>query len=176
MLKKIICMLLAISVVCFCMLPAAAKETGVITLRLNSNIAGRTERDIEQLIEIKSENVIYSKYRTTPVAVSDYAGTPDSGKLQAGRSYDIRYQLSAAEGYELPEAVTADNVKIECGKGVNVYAVQITRGTYREENGELVTYRGLQIYASVVVDGNVFQRVIGWFHDLILKAKAWSLY
>lgn len=176
MLKKIICMLLALSVVCFCMLPAAAKETGVISLRLNSNIAGRTERDVAQLIEIRSGNVVFSEYRTSPVSVSDFAGTPDSGKLRAGRSYDISYQLSAAEGYELPETVTADNVQIECGKGVNVYSVQITSGTYREDNGELVTCRGLLIRAAVVVDGNVFQRVIGWFHDLILKAKAWSLY
>ncbi len=177
MLKRTIGLLLTVLVLCFCLLPAAAQnETGVITLRLNSDIDGRTKWDVEQLIEIKSGNVVYSTYRTAPVSVSDYAGTPDSGKLKAGRTYNIHYQLSAAEGYELPETVTADNVKIECGKGVKVHAVQITRGTYREENGALVTCRGLLIYASVVVDGNIFQRVIGWFHDLILKAKAWSLY
>ena len=177
MLKKMGCLLLAGLIMCFCLLPAVAQdEADVITLRLNSSIAGRTERDVEQLIEIKSGHVVYSTYRTSPVSVSDYAGTPDSGELKAGRTYTIRYQLSAAEGYELPEAVTAENVKIECGKGVTVYSVQITRGTYREGNGELVTHRGLLIHAGVVVDGNVFQRVIGWFHDLILKARAWSLY
>ncbi|MBR3553019.1 MAG: hypothetical protein IKN72_06490 [Clostridia bacterium] len=177
MLKKIIGVLLAVLVVCLCLLPAAAQnETGVITLKLNSNIAGCTERDVEQLIQIKSGNVVYGGYRSSPESVADYAGTADSGKLKAGRTYNIHYHLSAAEGYALPESVTADNVKIECDKGVKVISVQITSGKYREESGELVTHYGLLIYASVVVDGNIFQRVAGWFYDLILKARAWSLY
>ena len=79
MLKKMGCLLLAGLIVCFCLLPAAAQdEAGVITLRLNSSIAGRTERDVEQLIEIKSGHVVYSTYRTLPVSVSDYAGTPQN--------------------------------------------------------------------------------------------------
>lgn len=176
MLKKILCVLLSVLLVSLCLLPAAAQETGVIRLRLNSDVAGCTERDVEALIEILSGNVVYTTRRTNPVSAADYGGTPDSGELKAGRSYDLHYQLSAAEGYELPEAITEDNVIIDCGKGVTVYAVQITGGSYREENGELVPHRGLQIYASVVVDGNVFQRVFGWIYDLILKARAWSLY
>lgn len=177
MLKKGIGILLAVLVLCFCMLPAAAQsETGVITVRLNSDVAGCTARNVEQLIEIKSGNVVYSTDRSDPVSVSDYAGTPDNGALRAGRTYNIYYLLSAAEGYALPETVTEDNVKIECGKGVDVISVQITEGTYREESGALTTRRGLMIYAAVVVDGNVLQRVTGWLHDLILKIRAWSLY
>ena len=177
MLKKILCVLLSVLLMSLCLLPAAAQnETGVIRVRLNSDVAGCTERDAEALIEILSGNVVYTTRRADPVSVVNYAGTPDSGELKAGRAYDLHYQLSAAEGYELPEAITADNMIIDCGKGVDVYSVQITGGSYRDENGELVPHRGLVIYASVVVDGNLFQRVFGWFYDLLLKARAWSLY
>lgn len=177
MLKKTVCVLLCALIACCCLTPAAAAEdAGVITLRINSDIAGSTARDTERLIEVVSGNVVPGTPKNSPVHVSDYAGTPTDEILVAGRAYNIRYNLSAAEGFELPEKVTADNVKIECGKGADVYHVAITKGTYREESGEPVTYRGLQIYAVVTVDGNAFQRLIGWIHDLILKIRAWSLY
>ena len=86
MLKKMGCLLLAGLIVCFCLLPAAAQdEAGAITLRLSSSIAGRTERDVEQLIEIKSGHVVYSTYRTSPVSVSDYAGTPQNASSNNAR-------------------------------------------------------------------------------------------
>lgn len=178
MLKKIFSVLLAVCAVCCCLLPAAsaAAEMGTVKVKLNSDIAGCTERDVDQLIELKSDNVAFRQRADSPVHVSDYAGTMEPGKLVAGRTYYIDYSLVAADGYTLPEKLEDGDVEIECGKGVTVYHTAIVTGNIRGEDGEIHPNKGLRIQASVVVDGNAFQRIIGWFHDLILKIKAWSLY
>ena len=177
MLKKSIAVLLALCAVCCCLLPAAAaSDFGVIRVKLNSNIAGLTEKDAEKLIELKSDNVVYRADHGGPVLISDYAGTPESGKLKAGRTYFVNYVMAPAPGYTLPEKLEKGDVEIECGKGVSVISTSIVTGSYRQDNGEFLQIRGVKIYAQVVVDGNAFQRIFGYLHDLYLKMRAWSLY
>ena len=175
--KKILSLLLAACLLGCCLLPAfAAEPVGKVSVRLNSNIAGCTRADYEQMFEIVSGNVVYSFRSSGPVSISDYAGTPEYAHMTAGRTYYLDYVLDAAEGYEFPEKLADEDLEIECGEGVRVYNKSIVVGPYREENGEIVRYKGLRIQASVVVDGNVIQRIIGFFTDMILKIKAWSLY
>ena len=177
MTKKIFSVLLAVFMVCCCLLPAFAQsELGTVRVKLNSDVAGYTENDIAQFIEIKSDNVVSSLQDGGPVSVADYSGTPEFGALVAGRTYFIDYAMVAAAGYTLPDKLEDGDVEIECGKGVSVYHVVITSGPYRDEAGVMQNYKGLRIQAKVVVDGNAFQRIIGWIHDVILKIEAWSLY
>ena len=178
MLKKGLSVLLVLCIFCGCMLPAAgAGKIGTIRLKLNSDIDGLTERHYEKVIEIKSDNVVYTKRSAGPVSFSDYAGTPVQGAVKAGREYTVHYLLDAAEGYALPDDPDELDVEIECGKGVKVISKQIVSARERDESGNfVVTYRGLMIYASIVVDGSVFQRMIGRIHDIIIKIRAWSLY
>ena len=175
--KKTISVLLAVCLLCFSLLPAAAaKDIGVISLRLNSDLAGKTKNDVAQLIELRSDNVTYGIRYGEPVSIADYAGSSENGALVSGRTYMIDYHLSPANGYTLPEQLIDSNFDISCGKGVTVIAKQIVSSSYRNANGELELVRGIRIYAKVVVDGNIFQRMVGLLHDWILKIKAWSLY
>ena len=177
MLKKILSVLLAACVMSCCLLPAFAQsELGTIRVKLNSDVAGYTENDIDRFIVIQSDNVVSSQQDGGPVSVADYAGTPEFGALVAGRTYFIDYAMVAADGYTLPDKLEDVNVEIECGKGVSVYHTAIVSGPYRDETGEMHEYKGFRIQAKVVVDGNAFQRIIGVIHDLILKIEAWSLY
>lgn len=179
MLKKTVSVLLALCAVLYCcLLPAAAeeKELGVISVKLNSDIAGLTDKDADKLIELKSDNVVYCTDDGVPLLISNYAGTQERGELKAGRSYTIYYMLRAAEGYTLPDALQEGDVEIECGKGVTVLAKQITTSAKRGEDGEIDHTHGLRIFAKVVVDGNMLQRAFGFLYDLYLKIKAWQLY
>ena len=178
MLKKSLAVLLSMCAVLCCMLPAAAaqEDMGVIRVTLHSDIAGLTENDTEKLIEIRSDNVVYTTLPCGPVSISDYAGTMETGVVKAGRSYTIDYYLDPAEGYTLPETLTDGDVEIECGKGVTVISTQITTDARRDDNGNFTNRRALHIYAVVVVDGSILQRIVGWLYDIYLKMRAWSLY
>ena len=177
MTKRVFSVLLAVFMICCCVLPAFARsELGTVRVKLNSDVAGYTENDVAQFIEIQSDNVVSGRRDGGPVFVADYSGTPEFGALVAGRTYFIDYALVAAEGFVLPDKLEDGDVEIKCGKGISVYHTAIVSGPYRDEAGEMHDYKGLRIQAKVVVDGNVFQRVIGVIHDVILKIRAWSLY
>ena len=178
-LKRTISILLVICAVLGCIMPAFAQEStgGKISLRINSDIAGLTEKDAEKLIEIKGGNVVYSTRGDGPVSINDYAGTHTAEPLAAGRTYNIYYTLTAADGSTLPDSLIEKDLEIECGKGVTVISSQIVTAKEKTEDGIFIeNFRGLMIYAVVKVDGNVFQQIYGFIYDLILKIRAWSLY
>ena len=182
MMKKTLSVLLAACLVCFCLIPAfaaGADETGdptdlgVIRVKLNSNVGGYTDSEVDKLIEIKSGHVVCEK----GVYFYDYAGTTIlDDKIVAGRRYTADYILTAAPGYEMPASVDDLQVEIETEKGVTVIQTVVTTGKYRLENGEFETRHSLKIFVKVAVDGNVFQRLIGSIVDIVLKIRAWSLY
>ncbi len=175
--NKILSVVLAVCLVCCCLLPAAAaNETGVIRVKLHSDIAGLTVDDAEKLVELRSPNVVYRTGAGSPVQISDYAGTAIFDAAVAGRTYYISCTLVAADGYTLPDALSDGDLEIECGKGASVISTQIVSADIRDESGVLVPFRGLMINAEVVADGNIFQRLIGMLHDLVLKIRAWSLF
>ena len=181
MLKKAVCALLVLCALSCCLLPAAsaaaAQPTGVITLKLKSDVAGCLYLNSDNFIEITSDNVVLNTNRDAPVSVSDYAGTVYYCPLVAGRTYYVNYELVAADGYELPDQLNEGDVQIECDKGMTVYSVQIVQANTRDENGEVKHFKGLLIHASVVVDSNHFwQRPFGFLYDIYLKIRAWSLY
>ena len=172
--KKTLAWVLAVCLLCCCALPAlAAGGMGAVRVQLNSDIAGLTENDTEQLIALLSGNTVYA---ARCVSFSDAAGTPFSGALEAGRTYTADYVLEAAPGYTLPERLSDGDVLIETGKGVSVFSVQIVSADYRDASGAFVPYRALRISAQVVPDGNIMQRIVGFLRDLILKIRVWSLY
>ena len=175
--KKTIAVLLALIAVLCCVQPAAAlQKTGVIRVRLTSDISGLTENNVEKLIELKTDNVVTRVEHGGAFSIADYGGSPAPGPFVAGRTYYFHYMLQAADGYELPEALSDGDVEIECGKGVTVINTSITYGHYRLDDGTYDDTRGLMIHAKVVVDGNAIQRVVGVIYDIILKIRAWSLY
>ena len=177
--KKLFALLLAVCLAAVC-IPAAAAEKpvieGPIRVRINSDIAGCTSAHYTQIVELLSDNVTYEFFGSGPVSISDYAGRGEYAHVAAGRTYEITCQLAAAEGCALPDVLTDGMVQIECGKGVKVLSTQIVSADIRGEDGQPVSFRALQIRAQVVVDGTVFQRIIGWFTDIVLKIKSWQLY
>lgn len=179
--KKLIAVILAVcSFFCFPLLPARARAVGnVISLRLNSNIAGCTRADAEKLLEIRSAQVDYYKENGYAIFIADCAGGGEHAHMDAGRTYVITYTLAAAEGYTLPETLSDGDVSLECGKGVSKVSFDIIELWNTDPSaapGEAKTTRVLRITAKVVVDGTPIQRVIGWLKDLFLKIRSWSLY
>ena len=177
--KKLISLTLILCVLLSCLaLPAAAQdETGPISLRLNSDIAGCTRMDVDKLIEIRSPQVTFYPYGDSPIYITNYVGNGEYAHMDAGRTYGITYTLVAADGYTLPEEISDGDVIFDCGKGVDVvYCKVVEIQNPDSAPGENVRTRALRIIANVVVDGTAFQRIIGWFKDVILKIRSWSLY
>ena len=167
-------LMIACALVCALLLPAAAQtETGVISLRLNSDVAGCTWEDSDRLIEIRSGNVVLRTGGERPIFIANAAGGTEGAHMDAGRTYTITYTLEAAEGYTLPETLAESEVQIETGKGVTVLNCGVIR-LATADGGEPV--RALRINANVKVDGTAIQRFIGWLRDLILKIRSWQLY
>ena len=174
--KKLVSAALALVLLFGCLLPAvSARELGQVRVRFNSDIAGCGEAQYARIFEILSDNVTYG-FSHGPMGISDYIGRPLEGGMEAGRTYDIYCLLDAADGFELPESLPDGAVTVDCGKGVTVNHVSIVYAKYRMDDGSFETYRGIQIRASVVVDGSFMQRVVGWLKDTILKIRYWQPY
>ena len=174
-LKKGFALLLAVCLLCGALLPlcAAQTETGVISLRLNSDVAGCTREDADRLIEIRSGNVVPGCGGERPIFIANAAGGTEGAHMDAGRTYTITYTLEAADGYTLPETLSEGDVQIETGKGVTVLNCGVIR-LASVTGGEPT--RALRINANVKVDGTVIQRIIGFLRDLFLKIRSWQAY
>ena len=177
MVKKTISVLLALCAV-FCMLlPGfSAAQTGPVSITVHGDIAGCTEKDLEKLITINSGNIVYWTHGSRPVTIAEYAGGSPEGAVEPGRSYYIHYTFEAADGYELPETVSGDWLTIACDKGVTLISADVVNISVAQGNPRGGTVRGLRIYAQVVAQGNIFQRILGWIKDIYDKIRAWSLY
>ena len=173
--KKWLALLLTACLLCGALLPlcAAQAETGVISLRLNSDVAGCTREDRDRLIEIRSDNVVLATERGWEISIANAAGGAEGAHMDAGRTYTVTYTLVAAEGYTLPETLSEGDVLLETGKGVTVLNCGIIRMA-SVTGGEPA--RALRINADVKVDGTVIQRLIGFLRDLFLKLRSWQLY
>ncbi len=179
--KKLISLILAVcTLFCFFTLSAGAQtDNNVISLRLNSNIAGCTRADAEKLIEIRSGHVDYYKENGYAIFIANCAGGGEYAHMDAGRTYVITYTLVSSDGYTLPETLSDGDVSLECGDGVSVISCNVIELRSSDPDpvpGEANTTRVLRITAKVIVDGTAIQRVIGWFKDLLLKIRFWSLY
>lgn len=176
MMKKTISFLLAAVLLFSALVPVFAQdaEKPATTLHLRSDLAGVKPEAYAKFAEIESDVLDFNTVtRAHPVSVSDYSGTPVlyTDTLKPGREYEVKYDLLPKNGFVLPQ--TADNLDIQfdCDKGVRVIYYAVTRGLPGEGDT-----RAVNITAGVVVDSNLFQRIIGWIYDRYLKARAWSLY
>ena len=176
--KKLISLTLAVCVLLGCLLPmAAAAEKEPIILRVNSDVAGCTEKDAEQIIEIRSPQVTYYPNPDKPISIANYAGGGEYAHMEAGRNYSITCTLQAADGYTLPETLSDGDVVFDCGKGAKVVYCKVAEMHVPNHDPHVdVRVRVLRIVADIVVDGNPLQRIIGWFRDIILKIRSWQLY
>ncbi len=148
----------------------AEKPTTVLHLR--SDLDGVRPEEYTRFAEIESGVLDFNTVtRTDPVYVSDYAGTAlsDTDEMKAGREYVVYCDLFPVNGFVLPETKEELDVQFDCGKGVRVITWNVTRGG---KDG----LRVVNVMAAVKVDGNLFQRIIGWIYDRYLKLRAWSLY
>ena len=120
--KRTFALLLALILLCGCLLlPVHAESSvGAVKLRLRSDVAGYACSDYSRFMEILSGNVIYNTRSAGPVYASDYGGTSDHGKLVAGRTYYVSYVVQAADGYALPDKIDDVDLSFDCGKGVSV--------------------------------------------------------
>lgn len=174
MMKKTICFLLTIVLLFSTLVPVLAAddgETPTTRLHLRSDLAGMKPSNYTKFADIESDVLDFNTVtRTDPVYVSDYSGTAliDTEELTAGREYEVDYDLYPVNGFVLPQTKEELDIQFDCDKGVRVITYNITRG-----NGD---QRMVHIMAVVIVDGNWFQRIIGWLYDRYIKAKAWSLY
>lgn len=180
--KKMIAVILAACTLFgFFLLPAAAQnEENAISLRLNSNIAGCTRADADQLIEILSGPVQYCyDEKGYSVFIANCVGGMEGAHMDAGRTYVITYTLEASDGYTLPETLSDGDVSLECANGVSVISCNVIELQNTDQNpapGDANTTRVLRITAKVVVDGTAIQKVIGWLRDLLLKIRSWTLF
>ena len=174
--KKLISVLLAACLLLCCLMPLAAAEPegGPIRIRLNSDVAGCTSKDVDELIELLSPQVTwYDNGGNGPVSIANYAGGTEYAHMEAGREYAVTYMLKAADGYTLPEEITDGDVVFECGKGAKVVYCKIAEMYAGSKDARV---RALRIIATVVPDGTVMQRIIGFIRDIILKIRTWQLY
>ena len=117
--KKLISLTLAVCVLLGCLLPLASAlpEGGPIVLRVNSDVAGCTDKDAEKIIEIRSPQVTYYPNPDKPISIANYAGGGEYAHMEAGRNYAVTCVLQAAEGYTLPETLSDGDVVFDCGNG-----------------------------------------------------------
>ena len=174
MMKKTISFLLAAVLLFASVIPVFAAETDKPTLKmhLRSDLGGVKPEEYTKFAEIESDILDFNTVtRTDPVYVADYAGTSllTTDALKAGRQYVVYYDLYPVGDYELPETKEELDVQFDCDKGVQVITYNITRGGKDSR-------RMFSIMAVVKVDGNLFQRIIGWLYDRYIKMRAWSLY
>lgn len=153
---------------------SAAAVDESIKLHLRSDLDGVKPEEYAKFAEIDSDvidfNTVTRKY---PVSAADHAGTPVAQEeaLKAGREYVVDYDLFPKNGYVLPQTAEELDIQFECDKGVRVIHAAVTYGLPGEGDT-----RAVHIMAVVVVDGNLFQRIIGWLYDCYIKMRAWSLY
>ena len=175
--KKALCILLATVMLLMTamLMPASAAEADTsIKLHLRSDLDGVTTQGYTQFADVDSDVLDFNTVtRKDPVYAADYAGTAlsDSTPLKAGREYEIDYDFFPKGGYVLPQSADELDLQFECGKGVRVIDAAVTNGLPGEGDT-----RAVHVVAMVVVDGSIFQRIIGWLYDRYLKARAWSLY
>ena len=177
--KKLISLTLAVCVLLGCLLPLASAqpEGGPIVLRVNSDVAGCTDKDAEKIIEIRSPQVTYYPNPDKPISIANYAGGGEYAHMEAGRNYAVTCVLQAAEGYTLPETLSDGDVVFDCGKGAKVVYCKIAEMHVPNPDPHVdERVRVIRIVADIVVDGNPIQRIIGWFRDIILKIRSWQLY
>ena len=178
--KKLIAVTMVVCMLFCCLLPLAAAaaepEGGAIRLRLRSDVAGCTTKDVDKLIELLSLQVTwYDNGGNGPVFIANAAGGSEYAHMEAGREYAVTYMLQAAEGYTLPEEIADGDVEIECGKGVTVVYCKIAEMEKPETADKYDRTRALRIIAKVVPDCNAIQRIIGWIRDLILKIRSFQI-
>ena len=178
--KKLISLTLAVCVLLGCLLPlasAAAEPEGPIILRINSDVAGCTQKDYEKIIEIRSPQVTYYPNREYPITIANYAGGGEYAPMEAGRNYTVNCTLVAADGYTLPEELADGDVVFDCGKGAKVVYCKVAEMHVPNPDPHVdERVRVIRIIADIVVDGNPIQRIIGWIRDVILKIRSWQLY
>ena len=173
MMKKTISFLLAAILLFSALVPvlAADAEKPTTRMHLRSDLAGMKPADYTKFAEIEGGVLDFNTVtRVNPVSVSDYSGTGlmNTDELKAGREYVIYYDLYPADGFVLPQTKEELDIQFDCDKGAQVITYNITRG---RDNQRMVN-----IMAVVIVDGSLFQRIIGWLYDRYIKARAWSLY
>ena len=174
--KKIITVLLAACMLIPCIAAYGAQNEERIAVKINSDISGLTEQDESLLIEIKSGGIVYAKRSGSAVSATDYANSIYNGEFKPGRKYYISYTLEPAEGTELPDRITADEIDIECSDNVEVYHVAIVSADIRKDDDTYTHYKALMIQAAVTVDSNFPQRLAGMIYDFFIKLRAWQLY
>ena len=175
--KKLISVLLVLSVMLCCLAPLAMAEPecGTIRIRLNSNVAGCTEQDVDKLIELLSPQVTWYNNPSNPVSIANAAGGAEHAHMEAGREYAITYMLKAADGYELPAELADGDVEFECGEGVTVIYCKIAE-MHVPGGDKYARTRAIRIIAKVIPDYTFMQRIIGIIKDIILKIRSWQLY
>ena len=177
MMKKVCSLLLAAVMLLATgmLVPVSAVEGDTsIRLHLRSDLDGVKPQEYTKFAEIDSLVADFNTVtRNDPVYVSDYAGTavPDDRPLKAGREYEVDYDLFPKGGFVLPETADGLDIQFTSDSGVRVMHIAVTHGLPGEGDT-----RAIHITAVVVVDGNIFQRIVGWLYDRYLKARAWSLY
>lgn len=174
--KKTVCVLLAAVMLMLTamLMPVSAQAADTsIRLHLRNDLDGVTTQEYTRFAEIDSDVVDFNTVtRKCPVSASDYSGTTVlDAPLKAGREYEVDYDLFPINGYVLPKTADELDIQFECDKGVQVIHAAVTHGLPGEGDT-----RAVRITAVVVVDGNIFQRIIGWLYDRYLKMRAWSLY
>ena len=177
MFKKTLSVMLTLCAVLCMLLPAAAATpTGPVSITVHSDIAGCTENDLQKLITVDSGEVVPWTHGGVPVTIAEYAGGSPQGGVEPGRTYYIYFTFEAAEGYELPETTAGGWLTVACDKGVELIRADVVNIAVSQGSARGGTLRGLRIYAKVVAQGTVFQRILGWIKDIIDKIRAWSLY
>ena len=176
--KKLLSLTLILCVLLGCLLPtASAAEKEPIVLRVNSDVAGCTEKDAEKIIEIRSPQVTYYQNGGSLISIANYAGGGEYAHMEAGRNYTVTCTLQAAEGYTLPETLSDGDVVFDCGKGAKVVYCKIAEMHVPNPDPHVdERVRVIRIIADIVVDGNPLQRIIGWIRDIILKIRSWQLF
>lgn len=147
-----------ISAVCF------AENPAVISASFNSNLEGVNYTNVDKLVNLENGTLTIS---VDDILLCDNAQNLYFEAMKPGRTYYINYEFRTEDSTEFSEESDGTDFDFSCeGNTEIIYAC------YAESN-EGIT---LLVTEKVIVDGNIFQRIIGAVSDWILKLRAWSLY
>ncbi len=164
--KKIVSILLVVCCVAalFSTAALAAEPVGDVVIEFRTNVSGMTAQDYDKYISVKSGNVYINP---AYFQINNCVGNICTGKMQAGRTYDLTCVFYASSGCEFGSDFSAKDVQFICPSGCKVYSCQVAQGA-----DGLV----LCVSAQIRVDGSLLQRISGGLADRVSKLRAWSPY
>ncbi len=161
--KKISALLSVFVILLLSAFPAYADENAEVITLTEASISvnakhGAKFNEPEKLVKIESYGITLDRFYSSPeynTLFYEYNTDKHTEKMYAGNQYAVAVYLEARSGYEF-----SDNMSVSV-KGGEILNFQLVT----DESG----YEFLAVEFTCTADGNIFQKLITFFHNLFSR-------